>query len=478
MLIRISQSLKGFIRWKRLPLFVLGICFVLLCNVYRFPATAQSTDLDVTEATVSEIAQGNQVFIQNRQANLGEIAKTSQQVRTGESIAQLRFNNWAIARLGKNTALTIGQCGAYVQQGDVLLNGPVSACTAHVTAAVSGTTYIMEVDSKGGENVEVLEGEVEVTSNWNGQTNKVIVKSGEGFESSASNPLGTVQPFNRQEFDEFLTGDLLNNYRSSLPSSSVDRIETTYKRRFPNTKFPLKRTDLKPHRGHFSLAILQNQPTLSQAIARVSLLAKRSNGFLPEHFVGDFLYPINGSAQFIRGLNPSDRVVVRLFDPKTSQFIGYSEFELLDDNAAVNLVLPNRAQDFGTVRTVMGIDADRNGAIDTFEPVFDYFTRVNYPDSNDFSKAEVYFLDNPDNIDFRSYNPKGLPYPVRKPAYTRSFVAGDYKRLNRSWSVFPNDLEELLLANPYQKVQPVAINLDGSSFYDVPVEILKYRRRS
>ncbi|CAN1211877.1 hypothetical protein TUMEXPCC7403_16850 [Tumidithrix helvetica PCC 7403] len=476
MSIGISQALKELPIWKRLPLFVLGFCFVLLCNVYRFPATAQSTG--VTTATITEITEGNQVFIQNRRANIGEVAQTSQQVSTNESLAQLRFNNWSIARLGKYSSLTLGSCGAFVQQGNALFNGPTSACTAHVTAAVRGTTYIMEVDPKGGENVDVLEGEVEITSNWTGQPNTVIVKSGEGFESSASNPLGTVQPFNRKEFDEFLTGELLNNYRTTLPSSSVDRIEATYKQRFPNTRFPLKRTDLKPHRGHFSLAILQNRPTLSQVIARVSLQSKRSNGFLPERFVGDFLYPINGSARFIRGLNPNDRVTVRLFNPKDSRLIGYSEFELLDDNATVNLILPDGSQDLGIVRTVMGIDADQNGAIDTFEPIFDYFTRVKYDPNNDLSKSDVYFLDNPEDIDLRSYNPRGLPYPSRNPAYTRSFVAGNYTKLNRTLPLFSSDLEELLLATPYQKVQPVAIALDGSSFYDVPVEILKYRRRS
>ena len=48
-----------------------------------------------------------------------------------------------------------------------------------------------------------------------------------------------------------------------------------------------------PHRGHFSLAILQNQPRLSQVIARISIRSKRSNGFLVERFVGDYRFTAN-----------------------------------------------------------------------------------------------------------------------------------------------------------------------------------------
>jgi hypothetical protein len=474
-LTRIFQSLKRVLIWKRLPLFVLGICFVLLSNVYRFPAAAQP--VEITEATISEITQGNELQIQNRPTSLGDVLRTSQQIRTGESLSQIRFNNWAIARLDRNSAVTLAPCGADVELGRVLFNGPTSACASHLAALANAGTYIMEVDRKGNENIDVLEGDVEVVNNWNGQANRMIVKSGETFESSASNPLGLVRPLNMREFDDILASDLFNSYRSSLPSYSLDRIETTYKRQFPNTRFPLKRTDLKPHRGHFSLNVLQSNPSLSEVIARVSLASKRSNGYLPERFVGDFLYPINGTARFIRGLNPSDRAIVRLFDPKTSQFLGYSEFELLDDNSVVNLILPERSQDFGILRTVMGIDSDRSGAIDLYQPVFDYFTRVNYADNNDFSKYDVSFLDNSDNIDLRYYRPTSLNYTFRKPAYARSFVFGDSAKLNRTWSIFPRDAEELILANPLEKVKPIAIALDGSSTYDVPVEILKYRKR-
>ncbi|NEQ27543.1 MAG: hypothetical protein F6K28_52780, partial [Microcoleus sp. SIO2G3] len=91
-----------------------------------------------------------------------------------------------------------------------------------------------------------------------------------------------------------------------------------------------------PNRGHFSLAVMQAQPSYPNLIARVSLLTKRPDAFLQERFIGDFRYRMNQRAQFIRGLNPGNRIVVRLFTPQ-NQLIGYSEVELLPTFASINL---------------------------------------------------------------------------------------------------------------------------------------------
>ncbi len=93
-----------------------------------------------------------------------------------------------------------------------------------------------------------------------------------------------------------------------------------------------------PHRGHFSLAVLQSPDRLSQVIARVSLKSKRSNGFLQERFVGDYRFTVNQRATFIRSLNPGDRLVVRLFDLQNRP-LGYTEVQLLKDFSTISLVL-------------------------------------------------------------------------------------------------------------------------------------------
>ncbi|MDX2253906.1 MAG: FecR family protein [Pseudanabaenaceae cyanobacterium bins.39] len=123
------------------------------------PASAQST-----QAKVQEILDGNQVFIQNKRANINDVATQRQQVRTGASRASLQFNTGAVARLSSNSVLNIGQC-ARLRRGTILINGAVNACSASITTGVRGTTYLLEVDESGNQQVKVLEGEVIVKRN-------------------------------------------------------------------------------------------------------------------------------------------------------------------------------------------------------------------------------------------------------------------------------------------------------------------------
>ncbi len=157
------NSLQNFFRLpqqqKRLALFFTGLCIFALAAPQLAPASAQST-----QATVQEILDGNQVFIQNQRASLNAVAKQEQQVRTGNSRTALLFNTGAVARLSANSVLKIGQC-ARLKRGTILINGAVNACSSGITTGVRGTTYLLEVDELGNQQVKVLEGEVIVKRN-------------------------------------------------------------------------------------------------------------------------------------------------------------------------------------------------------------------------------------------------------------------------------------------------------------------------
>ena len=144
------------------------------------------------------------------------------------------------------------------------------------------------------------------------------------------------------------------------------------------------------NQGSFSLSIAQKKATLSKVTARVSVRNQTSQGFSAERFVGDFGYKINKKAKFVKGLKAGDRVIVRLFD-REKQFIGYSEFELLSNNAAVTLVLPDRPSASRIVRTVYGTDADQDGTIDSNTQVYDYFTQISQVTSQTYRNARVTF---------------------------------------------------------------------------------------
>ena len=144
---------------KRVALFFTGLCIFALAAPHMAPVSAQST-----QATIQEILDGNQVFIQNRQASINDVASQQQQVRTGNSRTALLFNTGAVARLSANSVLRIGQC-ARLQRGTILINGAVNACSSGITTGVRGTTYLLEVDESGNQQVKVLEGEVVVKRN-------------------------------------------------------------------------------------------------------------------------------------------------------------------------------------------------------------------------------------------------------------------------------------------------------------------------
>ncbi|MFN3927233.1 MAG: hypothetical protein ACK4QL_07890, partial [Pseudanabaenaceae cyanobacterium] len=115
----------------------------------------------LSEAKIKEIIDGTEVFIQNQRAKVNDVAKLRQRVRTGEARAELNFNTGVIARLGRHSVLTVGQC-ARLQLGVMLVNGSINGCTSSIVAAVRGTTYVLEVDETGKQEIKVLEGEVTV----------------------------------------------------------------------------------------------------------------------------------------------------------------------------------------------------------------------------------------------------------------------------------------------------------------------------
>ncbi|MEM6592111.1 MAG: FecR domain-containing protein [Cyanobacteria bacterium P01_C01_bin.73] len=123
----------------------------------------QGAGAQVSRATITEILDGNQVYVQNRQAQVNSVARLQQQVRTARSRAELRFNTGAIARLAQNSRLTVGNC-AQLQRGTVLVNGAMNGCTRSTVAGVRGTLYTLTVDEDGQETIRVFEGEVAISA--------------------------------------------------------------------------------------------------------------------------------------------------------------------------------------------------------------------------------------------------------------------------------------------------------------------------
>lgn len=217
----------------------------------------------------------------------------------------------------------------------------------------------------------------------------------------------------------------------------------------------------------FSLAILQNQSSLSHVIARISMRERQGQGFLPERFVGDFRYKLKGKknkAKFIKGLKAGDRVVVRLFD-KQDRFIGYSEFEMQAVHTVVSLILSSESANSGVVRTVYGTDTDQDFNLDRTGQIFDYFTQVtqvgNYLDSR------VSFFSTSQAFNSQLFTVAGLPQPRSNCSYPASLQAGNLMVVNREFWAFNDSLATALISRPGEVVQIMDLSSTSITTYEV-----------
>ena len=268
------MSIKLNLLWFRHnygQLFLVGLCFFLIVGVLHNPLVVQSATIN--QARITEILDGNQVYINGKQAGVNAVATKGQRVSTRNARAQLSFNTGAVGRLAHNSVLTIGQC-ANLQEGTLLVNGSVNGCTNSTTAGVRGTTYVMAVNETGQEEIQVLEGEVVLSKRVNpgiedgrvirglGQKSSVVtvgsrflqdelvaqeeetvkLSAGEKVEISPNGELGQVQVLTAEEFEQLLTGELFDNFTAELPG--IDKIKESFQRLFPGVSFPLSLPDI------------------------------------------------------------------------------------------------------------------------------------------------------------------------------------------------------------------------------------------
>jgi hypothetical protein len=281
---------------------------------------------------------------------------------------------------------------------------------------------------------------------------------------------------------------ILGNYSaqqaSAFTQTSANNAETAVASDMQLSQTVQIAKKLDAHRGHFGLTILQPQGTLSYVTARVSLKAKRSNSYLAERLIGDFRYKLKGKikekdgkyklkskAKFIRGLNAGDRVVIRLFNQQ-NQLIGYTECDLLSDNAAITLILPDQPNQYGVVRTVYGIDTNQDGLIDSSTRAYDYFTQVT---GSSYSEQRVTFLSSSQTINPSSFQIAGLPTPPQNCTYTNSFTNGNFAVVNRTVQVFSSNLASAITAPPGQVVQVIDVSDSNVSTYEASNLILNYK---
>ncbi|MBD2019866.1 hypothetical protein H6F43_06645, partial [Leptolyngbya sp. FACHB-36] len=267
----------------------------------------------------------------------------------------------------------------------------------------------------------------------------------------------------------------VQSYRTIAQTTTTQLISTTDIGTTPiSVTQPISSTAVRQE-SRFSLSVLQKQSSLEEVIARVSLKPKQANELLSEQFVGDFNYKLKETqkAKFVNGLKAGDRVVVRLFT-KDNRFIGYSEFELLASNTVVTLVLPDRAADYGIVRTIYGIDADEDFRLDRTARVYDYFTQVTQVQN--YRESRVTFLSSAQSLNLQAFEVAGLPAPSPTCVHPASFVTGSYTLVNQVVRVFGSNLPTALISLPGQVVRMSKISTTAVSVFKVSQLIYNYQQ--
>jgi hypothetical protein len=161
--------------------------------------------------------------------------------------------------------------------------------------------------------------------------------------------------------------------------------------------------------GRFTLAIPPDSRDFGPITAKVLVTDQLSASLVSSRWLDDLKYKFKDNkqeAKLIQGVNPGDLVIVKLFD-KNDRFIGHTQFQVQDQNTHVTVVTSDQLPNFGIVRTVYGVDADRNQRIDPEAITYDYFTLI--ADSGPWQQSEVTYLNASQGIDLSDFNRVGLP---------------------------------------------------------------------
>jgi hypothetical protein len=284
----------------------------------------------------------------------------------------------------------------------------------------------------------------------------------QGFWVYRTNESGSLVKWD-ETATQTLTARLRSESTTTGQQTTTRRTETTEQRSTVRTE-QRSTVAMTESAGNFSLAVLQPAGSLTEVITRVSVKAKQGNSYAQEQYLGDFRYKIKQKAKFVKGVNPGDRVVVRLYDQ--NRLIGYSEFESLSENAAVNLILSENPSESRVVRTVYGIDADADGNIDSGTTTYNYYTQID-------SQERVTFLSNVEQINVSQFQTSEISTSAATSVYSSSFTSGESMLAGETMSVYSSGIAALLTSAPGQLVQVIEVEADNAT-YEVSQLLARY----
>lgn len=187
-----------------------------------------------SSAVVQEILEGNELFIERRQARLQERTFTPELLRTQKSRGQLGFAGGAAGRLNRFTQLRLGSSCFLLSSGQILVSGPQNGCTRSSRLSTRGTNYLVTLLDGGEQEVAVLEGALELQRLADGRPlaeAPILVAGGTRVGLSSQGVLLWQRPLTADDYAAILRGPLFQGFTAPLPGMAV--LEAFVQRRFP-----------------------------------------------------------------------------------------------------------------------------------------------------------------------------------------------------------------------------------------------------
>ena len=111
-------------------------------------------------ATVREILDGNELFVDAKQAKVNQKARTPDVISTKASRGMVAFASGATARINRNSQFKLQSDCFLLTSGQVLVSGPQNTCLPSVKLSSRGTNYLVTVLPDGSTELKVMQGTV------------------------------------------------------------------------------------------------------------------------------------------------------------------------------------------------------------------------------------------------------------------------------------------------------------------------------
>jgi hypothetical protein len=190
-------------------------------------------------ATVQEILDGRELYIDQQQARVKDRANAPQLVSTRESRGQLSFSGGAAGRLNRFSILRLGRSCFLLDKGQILVSGQQNGCTRSARMSVRGTNYVLEVTDSGETELSVLEGSVQVEDLRNGEpTDKppTTVQAGQRLRLSPEGVILGLLQLSAGDYGSILDGPLFSGY--SVPLPAFGALESYVRSYVPGVSLP------------------------------------------------------------------------------------------------------------------------------------------------------------------------------------------------------------------------------------------------